>query len=298
MNRSLSKTSTRFYRIAFKLLKFSNKLGYRNMMRIGRFIGRRMMQLDANHSRIAAINLDLAQPLLSPQQQRDLLEKSFEHVGMGIMEMAFSWWSPAERFNSRMHIKGLHNLKQAESLNKGIIFVTGHFTTPDILFRFIGNRLPTMNIFNPHQNEFIDRCIRAYRKRNSLAILNHEDIAQITRTLKNKDSLLLNHDEEPLHKQIVFSPFFKVPAATNTAVHRFARMTGAAVVPVLAVREDDLNGYKIIFEAPLQNFPRDAETDCQRLNQIIERWIDKYPEQYDWSQPRFRHRPDGEPTFY
>ena len=298
MHVSSSKTSMRFYRLAFKLLKHSSRLSHKNMMRIGRFIGRRIMQLDSSHSRIAAINLTTCLPLQSPQQQRELIQQHFENLGMGIMEMALSWWASDEKFNALVNIKGISHLKQAQQQGRGIILVTGSFTTPEVLLRFVGQQVKTTSFYQPHHNEFIDACIQAYRKKHSHEVLTHENITAITTALSQNAAILLTHDAETNHKQIVFADFFGTPAATNTAAHRFARMTGAAVIPVHAIRKSDDMGYEILFEAPLADFPSDAQRDCQRLNQTIERWIDKNPQQYDWSFARFRQRPDGEAVFY
>lgn len=286
-------------KLAFRLLRFSTRLQYPTLMRIGRFIGRRVMQLDAEHSRIAAINIDTCFPLFTPQQNRELLQQHFESVGMGIMEMAISWWFEDDRFNKLVAIKGLDNLKAALQKGKGVIFASAQFTTPDILSRCLGQIIDTTAIYHPHTNAFIDECTRTNRGRQLHQILMHEDITAITEVLKKNKAVLFTHDMPAGHKQIAFTDFFKTPAATNTAISRFARMTHAVVIPVTVLRRPDEEGYNLIFESPLPDFPgSDIEEDTLRMNHVIERWVDMEPAQYGWSQPRFRQRPEGEPTFY
>ncbi len=55
-------------------------------------------------------------------------------------------------------------------------------------------------------------------------------------------------------KDVVFAPFFGVPAATITATHHLARLSGAEVIPFFHRRLDD-GGYAIRLEAPLADFP-------------------------------------------
>ena len=101
------------------------------------------------------------------------------------------------------------------------------------------------------------------------------------------------------HKQFSFANFFNIPAATNTAISRFARMSKAEVIPVTVMRRENHEGYNLIFESPLPGFPgKDPEADTQRINLLIERWVDREPAQYGWCFPRFRVRPEGEPRFY
>lgn len=290
---------TRLLRAGFWLMKLSTHLKYPVMMRIGRFIGRRVMQLDVEHSKIAAINIDTCFPILSPQQNRELLHSHFEHVGMGIMEMAISWWMSDEQFKTLIHLKGMSHLEAALQKGHGVIFSSAQNTTPEILSRCIAKMIPTTEVYHPHRNAFIDEMIRKNRGKLLRRILMHEDLKTITETLKNNQAVLFTHDAQPGHKQFIFTKFFDVDAATNTAVSRFARMTKAPVIPVTVTRREDNDGYNLIFESPLPGFPgTDIETDTQRINLAIERWVDKDPAQYGWSHPRFRERPAGEPRFY
>jgi KDO2-lipid IV(A) lauroyltransferase len=72
------------------------------------------------------------------------------------------------------------------------------------------------------------------------------------------------------------------------------------VVPFLSVRKPDGSGYRVVFEPALEDFPSgDLEADTQRINDIIERWVREYPDQYLWIHRRFRTRPSREdPPFY
>ncbi|NNJ90389.1 MAG: lipid A biosynthesis lauroyl acyltransferase [Gammaproteobacteria bacterium] len=283
----------------FWFLKHTTKLKYPTQLALGRFIGRRVMQLDQEHSRIAAINIDTCFPILSPQQNRELLLEHFENVGMGIVEMAISWWMPDDKFKQLIHVKGLQNLENALSHGKGVILASAQFTTPDILSRCLGKLVPVTEIYHPHRIESVDEQVRTHRKHQVRSFLMHEDLKAITDTLKQNRAVLIRHDMTPGHKQFTFANFFNISAATNTAVSRFARMTKATVLPVTVLRRENNEGYNLIIESPLPGFPGDSiESDTLRLNLAIERWVDKEPAQYGWSYPRFRERPPGEPRFY
>ena len=285
--------------IAFRLLKFSTRLKFSTLMKLGRFIGRRVMQLDPEQTRIAAINIDTCFPILSPQQNRELLQEHFENVGIGLVEMGISWWMPDDAFKKLIHVKGLEHLEAAFKKGKGVILATGRFTSPDILSRCIGKLVKVTEVYVPSRDPFIDEKTRLYRNQQVQSILMHEDLKQITQALKQNQAVLITHDMPVEHKQYAFANFFNIPAATNTAISRFARMTEAEVIPVTVLRREDHEGYNLLFESPLPGFPgKNAETDTQRLNLVIERWVDKDPAQYGWCYPRFRVRPEGEPRFY
>ena len=99
-------------------------------------------------------------------------------------------------------------------------------------------------------------------------------------------------------KDVVFAPFFGVPAATITATHHLARLSGAKVIAFFHRRLDD-GGYAIRLEAPLDNFPSaDAVADTARVNAFIERMVREAPSQYLWMHKRFKTRPPGAAPVY
>jgi KDO2-lipid IV(A) lauroyltransferase len=100
-------------------------------------------------------------------------------------------------------------------------------------------------------------------------------------------------------KDSVFVPFFGVPAATITATHHLARMSGAVVIPFFHRRLPDGQGYALHLGAPLEDFPgTDVLTDTARVNTSIEQMVREAPEQYLWVHKRFKTRPADTPAPY
>ena len=84
-------------------------------------------------------------------------------------------------------------------------------------------------------------------------------------------------------------PFFGIPAATNTATSRLARMTGAAVLPYFVERLPGAKAIALTIMPALENFPSDNPAqDAQRFNQLIEAHVRRVPEQYLWIHRRFK----------
>jgi KDO2-lipid IV(A) lauroyltransferase len=123
------------------------------------------------------------------------------------------------------------------------------------------------------------------------------DTRAAIRHLKRGGLLWYAPDQDMRGKDTVFAPFFGIPAATITATHQFARLTGCAVVPFFHRRipgKDGGDRYLLRIGEPLAPFPTDdAAADGSAVNAAIEAMVRQAPSQYLWLHRRFKRQPDG-----
>jgi KDO2-lipid IV(A) lauroyltransferase len=94
-------------------------------------------------------------------------------------------------------------------------------------------------------------------------------------------------------------PMFGIPAATNTLTSRFARMTGAPVLPYFIQRLPGTQGYRAVIHPAFDDFPTDdAVADTERYNHMIEAQVRLVPEQYLWIHRRFKGLSKDYPDYY
>jgi len=130
-------------------------------------------------------------------------------------------------------------------------------------------------------------------------MFDKDDIRGTVKYLRGGGTLWYAPDQDMRSKDTVFVPFFGVPAATITATHHLARMSGAVVIPFFHRRLPDGQGYVLRLAAPLQDFPGDdVLDDTARVNVCIEQMVREAPEQYLWVHKRFKTRPPGQPSVY
>jgi KDO2-lipid IV(A) lauroyltransferase len=92
---------------------------------------------------------------------------------------------------------------------------------------------------------------------------------------------------------------FGIPAASNTATSRLARMTGAAVLPYFPERLPGARGYRMVIHPALEDFPSDsAVADTERFNHLIEAHARQVPPQYLWIHRRFKGLTPDYPDYY
>jgi len=77
----------------------------------------------ASHRR----NIELCFPRLSPVEQTDLLERHCESLGIGLCEIATTWWSSDARVRKLAQVEGIEHLVAALAKGRGVILVGGHF---------------------------------------------------------------------------------------------------------------------------------------------------------------------------
>ena len=124
-----------------------------------------------------------------------------------------------------------------------------------------------------------------------------EDIRAAMRHLKQGGFIWYATDQDMRGKDTVFVPFFGVPAATITATHQFARLSGCLVVPFFHRREGA--DYVLRLGEPFSDFPsKDATADSARVNAAIEAIVRYAPSQYLWIHRRFKRQPEGRSHFY
>jgi len=289
--------------LGFGVLRLIALLPWSWMMAIGRWLGRLAMRVTPRRVRVTDINFRHCFPELNDRERADLIRRHFESMGMGVMDMLITWWATDPEAQALVRIHGREHAEAALQGDRGVIFLTAHFTSVEISARallWIGNVLP---VYRPQRNPMVEWFVTKNResgnKQAAEKAIPREDVRQMLRVLKAKKGLWFAPDQNFGDKYSLFSPFFGIPAATNTATSRLAKMTNSQVVPLVAFRREDQPGYDLYIEPPLEDFAQgDVQRDTDRINALFERWIRRAPEQYLWSHRRFKDRPEGEEPFY
>lgn len=268
--------------------------------RSGRILGRLLRRIAKSRERVARRNLELCFPDIDGDTCEALLAEHFELLGISLFEVALAWWAPRERLESLVEIRGLEYLQQASEKRKGVLLLSAHFTSLEISGRLLSLHAPFDAMYRQSENPVIEWAMARGRRSFCDDIIPRDAVKQMLRRVRGGHTVWYAPDQNTQRKKAVFPTFFGHAASTTPATHKLARMTGAAVVPFMAVRKDDDSGYRLVIEPSLADFPgADALVDTQRVNNIIERWVQEYPAQYLWIHRRFRTRPtQDEPRIY
>jgi KDO2-lipid IV(A) lauroyltransferase len=285
--------------IAVGIVWLIGRLPYRALIAIGRVLGAVTGQLRGERRQVAQRNLQLCFPELDDSGRAALLRATLRDLGLMFVEFALAWFG-SERSIAAVPctIEGLGHLEACRKNGQGVLLVGAHFSHLELCARLVSQRIRIAGMYRVMDDAVFERTVLRARLRYADAMFTKEDIRRTVRYLKGGGTVWYAPDQDMRGKDSVFVPFFNVPAATITATHHLARLSGAAVIPFFHKRGPD-GGYSIRLEAPIADFPTDDPVaDTARANQYVERMVREAPAQYLWIHKRFKSRPAGEPALY
>ena len=259
---------------------------------LGAATGWLALRLLPDRREAARTNLALCLPELDDAAREALLRAHFRDVGIGLFEFARAWWGSVAPMRATARIEGLDILQRLQAEGRGVLLVSGHFMTLELCGRLLCDHVPLAGMYRKHRSPVMEWAVLRGRLRYASAMFGNGDTRAAIRHLKRGGVLWYAPDQDMRGKDTVFAPFFGIPAATITATHQFARMTGCAVVPFFHRREGDR--YLLRVGEPLAPFPTDdAVADSTAVNAAIEAMVRAAPSQYLWLHRRFKRQPDG-----
>nr|WP_282450962.1 LpxL/LpxP family Kdo(2)-lipid IV(A) lauroyl/palmitoleoyl acyltransferase [Marinobacter bryozoorum] len=268
--------------------------------RMGKVIGELAWRMLPGRRHITLTNIRLCFPELSEAEQTQLARKSFHANGIGMLETGVAWFRDPAGFAGITEIHGLEHLNRALTRGKGVLLLGGHYSTLDLGGSLATEVIEADVMQRDHNNPLMNAVMTRARERRYGKVLSARDLRGLFRSLKANHTVWYATDQNYRRKDVVFAPFFDVPASSITATSRIAERSGCAVVPFSHFRREGEPGYDIYFHPALEAFPSgDDVADATLVNRIIEQEIRRQPDQYLWMHRRFRTRPNREdPDLY
>jgi len=276
------------------------QLPYGALLWLGRRLGALVLLTPSARRHIAETNIELCFPELNVPARKALVDANLRDIGLMLVEFALGWMG-SDRSMARIPtvIEGLEHLEAARAQGKGVLLVGGHFSHLELCARLVSQRIRISGMYRRMDSDVFEWAVLRARLHYATAMFDKDDIRGTVKHLRSGGTLWYAPDQDMRSKDSVFVPFFGVPAATISATHHLARMSGAAVIPFFHRRLPDSKGYALRLGAPLENFPStDVLDDTARVNTCIEQMVREAPEQYLWVHKRFKSRPDGQPPVY
>ena len=276
------------------------RLPFPLLMWLGRRLGALIMRVPSARRHIAEVNIALCFPELDAAAQASLVDAHLRDIGLMLVEFALGWMGSDRAVAALpLTVEGLEHLEAARAQGRGVLLVGGHFSHLELCARLVSQRIRIAGMYRRMDSTVFEWAVLRARLRYADAMFEKDDIRGTVKYLRSGGTLWYAPDQDMRSKDSVFVPFFGVPAATITATHHLARMSGAVVIPFFHRRLPDGRGYALRLGAPLEGVPgADVLADTAHVNASIEQMVREAPEQYLWVHKRFKTRPEGLPPVY
>lgn len=216
-----------------------------------------------------------------------LRRRAIGEAGKSITEIAAVWGRDEARVLGL--VCDVCGWEAVEHLHgRGVVFLTPHLGGFEIASVYIAARREMTVLYRKPKLAWITPLMEAGRERYgvSLAPADLSGVKLLLKALKVRRSVGILPDQVPSSGDGIWVPFFGRRAYTMTLPARLAAQTEAAVVMVAAERLKRGRGYRLHFE-PL-HLPADVEQATAQINQAVETWVRRFPEQYLWSYNRYK----------
>jgi len=230
-----------------------------------------------------------------PKELSAIARRVCINLPRGFMESFRIIYRPPEYIAKTVEIIGLEHLDAALAKGKGVIGISAHIGN----FLILGPALGSVGYsYNVVVKDPPDPMMAKIWRKGQINSLNMpipaeppiDCVKKVLRTLRAGEIVALIVDED--RSQGVPVEFFGKPAYTPTGPAVLSQRSGAALVPMFAVREGK-NRHRIIIE-PAGEFELGDDKDeniavimawCTR---VIENMIRQYPDQWTWFNARWK----------
>lgn len=284
--------------LGLAFLRVFEPLPHRLLYLLGRGLGNFIWLFPTPFKRIARRNLELALPELDAATRARILREHFAGLGCALFETAISWWSSDERIRRITTMEGLEHLEAARATGRGVLLLSAHFNSIEIGCRALASRMPLNIMYRPTKNLLIGEFVHSRRAVQTRRAIPRDDARTLIRALKDAEVVWYAPDQSFRKKGAEMVKLFGIPAATNTATSRIAKMTNALVLPYFFERQPG-GGYRGVIHPALADFPTDDPVaDTERFNHIVEAEVRRMPAQYLWIHRRFKGLTPEYPNYY
>ena len=267
---------------------------------IANFVAKVGYCLISRHRRNALEGLKIAFGVEKSRQEMERIAKdSIQDMVKSGMEVVF-FAGHQNLIKGRVKIEGKEHLDKALLEGKGVMIVSGHFGNfPLMLMKLAQEGYKINSLIRPMRDQKLDKYLLKKRTEVKVATIfsspRKECIEGILKALRENELVFIPMDQN-FGTGGIFVDFFGMKAATATGPVVFARRTKAAILPMFIVRDKKDNSLKIIIEAPVcieesKDSKEVTQKTVQKITDIIEGYIRRYPEQWGWIHRRWKSRP-------
>jgi KDO2-lipid IV(A) lauroyltransferase len=232
----------------------------------------------------------------TPDQIEEIVKTCFENfVRSGFELVPYTYLSP-EGKREYVHIVGKEKLDEALALGRGVISLSAHLGNFLIMMgRLAADGYHVDLVVKGAKTQSIEERLQSLRKElgyDSIYVTPKVQLVKASlKSLKNNHVLVLHGDQRQRDGGIDVT-FFGMPATAAAGPITLALSTGAPVVPMFMVRNQDGITHTLFIDDPLEiagtGFKKeDIKIHVQKYTDVIQSYVERYPAQWTWDHKRW-----------
>ena len=275
--------------IVHTLFLIFRSLGYKTSSNFGFFIGKTVGQIFRSKSLIVK-NIEKSKIKLK-NNSYDAAKNILGNYGRIFAEYPHLKNFRNNKLSKFIKIEGLKYLEKIKNENKPVVFISGHFNNFELMAMQIeksGINLAT--IYRPLNNMFLNKTMENIRINyicKKQIKKGRSGTRQVLENLKKGYSIALMVDQRVTEGSKV--NFFGNPASTTTIPAQIIKKYKCDLVPIYIERKNKYF-FKMYVSEPIKVSSSKNQAEVSLfINKILEKMILKNPDQWIWSQDRWKN---------
>lgn len=239
--------------------------------------------------KVALIQLLKTMPELGQEKLHQILRDNYKMMALNAAE---EYILPDKELIKKTSINGLYNVKEAFALNRGVLLGTAHFGNWEAARLFPLYDIPMSVITKRQRNYYFNDYTDAIRSAHGVSIIDmRKGLRDILEHLKNNEMVAILADQNAGKHGMIFD-FMGYPASHWLGIAKLSLRYKIPIIPGFALRNKDKSTVfrfeKMIYHPELDDHQEHYETVLRELDQVLERYIRRYPEQWFWVHKRWK----------
>jgi KDO2-lipid IV(A) lauroyltransferase len=266
-------------------------------VRLGGVLGNLAFDIFRIRRKVTLQNLERAfGSRFSDRERIGIGRRSYVNFAKSMVEFASIGRLSKDTLRSIVTIHGHENLKEGFDGGRGIIAVTGHFGSWELLgAASVASGIPVDFLVGEQSNSLVDDLMNDLRRRAGIGtIARGIAVRGVIESLKRNRIVALLSDQDA-RKMGVFVDFMGTPASTFQGAAQFAYRMKCPIVCCGIIRNPD-ETHDAYFLAPITPRSDSAKADevlrlTQEHTKALEDFVGRYPDQYFWAHRRWKTEP-------
>ncbi len=233
-------------------------------------------------------NLSIFKDNLSDRERDTIVSNMWKNYGKTFIEYIYLGFY--RKNNSHIVIEGEEIIRDIIKKNKPVIFISGHFSNFELMSMEISKKnIKLATIYRPLNNFFLNPLMEFLRRKYVCKNQIRKGFSGVRESIEyiNKGySIALMIDQRVSEGEKI--NFFGKPALTTTLPAQLSLKFGLPIIPVFIERLNDKR-FKIKFYDKIysNDFSNKIEIST-KLNQVLEKMIEKNPNEWIWTHNRWK----------